>query len=166
MSLQHSFIDCLSEGMFGAITLVIDQVDRLLTEGQIADVVQLLAATMRLRPRVRVIFGCQTAEAERILSRLSQALERNEAHRTIFAPDEETMFQSVVERFPPLRNIAFRPELREGVLYTQKRRPARWPTERPRRVHRARYHQSEAVHRLVLAAVRPSRRRRHLSACF
>lgn len=119
LSLQHSFADCLSEGMFGAITLVIDQVDRLLTEAQIADVVQLLAATKHLRPRVRVIFGCQTAEAERILSRLSQALERNEIHRTIFAPDEEAMFQSVVERFPSLRNIAFRPELRK-VFFTPK----------------------------------------------
>lgn len=116
LSLQHSFADCLSEGMFGAITLVIDQVDQLLKESEIADVVQLLAATKHLRPRVRVIFGCQTAEADRILSRLSQALERNEIHRTIFEPDEEAMFQSVVERFPPLRNIAFRPELRKVFL--------------------------------------------------
>ncbi len=116
LGLQHSLVDCLSEGMYKTVTLIIDQVDRLLKGEQIADVAQLLTATVGLRPRLKFVLGCQTAEAERALSRLSSALPQKDVARQIFEPDQEAIFQLVVETFPVLNNLAFRPELRYLLL--------------------------------------------------
>lgn len=116
LGLRHRFADCLTESMATQITLVIDQVDRLITEDQIANLVEVISCTKHLRPRLRLVFGCQTAEAERVLSRLSAVLERSEVRRYIYSPAQDDLFSTVAGRFPTLRNIVFRPELRHVLL--------------------------------------------------
>lgn len=116
LMLKHRFADCLSESMAATITLVIDQVDRLITEDQIANLVELISCTKHLRPRLRFVFGCQTAEAERVLRRLSAVIGRSEVRRYILPPEPDGLFRAVANRFPSLRNIVFRPELRHVLL--------------------------------------------------
>lgn len=116
LGLKHRFVECLEDSRSRIITLVVDQVDRLLTEAQIADVQELIESSKHLRPRLKFVFGCQTAEAERVLTRLSTVLTPIEVSRYYFKPDEEAMFSVVTNRYPTLRHLVFRPELRHVLL--------------------------------------------------
>jgi hypothetical protein len=116
LGLQHPLSVVLAEGMHETMTLVIDQVDRLQTEEQIADVVEFLHSTKSLRPRLRFVFGCQTGESERVFSRIENVLDRSETGRISFQPDEEVGFALVLDRYPKLKSLAFRPELRSIFL--------------------------------------------------
>lgn len=115
LGLQHSIVECLREGRFYRITIVIDQVDRLLNE-QISDVIELIESTKDLNSSVRLVFGCQSAEAERTISRIRSATGSEGLLRVDFEINEEAIFKEVLKTFPQLHNLGFRPELRQVLL--------------------------------------------------
>ena len=114
--MKHSLSTCLAAGRFQQVTLVVDQIDRLLTEDQIGDVNHLIQSLKSLTQRTRFVFGCQSAEAEHVISRISVALRDTSFQRVVFKPDEEEMFTTVMASFPKLKNLVFRKELRPILL--------------------------------------------------
>jgi hypothetical protein len=116
LGLTNDLETILIEARRPAVTIVVDQVDRLMTDAALADVIELLGLIKRLGNKFRVAFGCQSAEEGRVLSRIRQSLPEGHVRRIEFAPDSEELFRVVIETFPALRNIAFRPELRPILI--------------------------------------------------
>ena len=119
LGLAHPLREVLRDGRFSRTTIVVDQLDRLYTEAQLADVVELLE-TVRLDGwSTRAVFGCQSGEAESAISRLRASLPAPEAKRIQHEHDSEAFFSAAIYRYPTLRNIAFRRELRPFLLRPQ-----------------------------------------------